>query len=57
MSKETGKKWIQEAVGVVGEARRRFREFVEWMGEQGYTDEEIYQLVLVWAEELAPKED
>lgn len=50
-------RWVRECVGVVGEGRARFGEFLEWMREQGYTDAEIYQLVLVWLEPIAPKED
>lgn len=50
-------KWIQQAVGVVGEARKKFAEFVQWLQEQGYTDEEIYQLVLIWMEPLGPRDD
>jgi len=50
-------KWIQQAIGVVGEARKKFAEFVQWLQEQGYTDEEIYQLVLIWMEPLGPGDD
>jgi hypothetical protein len=49
--------WEKAVAGDIAVVRSSFVEFLELFRGQGFTDPEIYQLVLIWLEPLAPEEE